>query len=206
VSNLISAVEIMEQGLATVFQQMLQLKSDVDYLPPAQAKLFKRLSSQLYTKTFTDLMKIVNDRNDLLQKIRTQPGLEYFLLPKSYHALCQASHGGPIVILNSHKYHCDGIIILNPISEPVHVALPNVTIDFVKSQRTMLKQLLGRCNVRNRGESEATRLFGQREQFSSKTSEECFADLLSWLWNYVVHPVYAVLEVVRNCCTSTVRN
>jgi tetratricopeptide (TPR) repeat protein len=195
-SDLTSAVELIEQGVATTFQQMLQLKPDLDLLPPEQADDLQRLSLALYSGTAADPSSLALKRRELLQNIRKQPNLEYFLLPKPYKVLCHASKGGPVVILNSHKDGCDGIIIPDPTSEPLHVAIPNATLDLLKSQQKLLKELLGRCSARNREESASTRLFGRQEGFSSGTVEECFTDLLTWLWNNVVNPVYQVLATV----------
>ncbi|KAJ6574123.1 CHAT domain-containing protein [Mycena capillaripes] len=192
-SDLLAAVKILEQGLATIFQQMLQLKTNVDGLPPAQATQFLDLSSQLYSGTFNTLIGVVADRNKLLKDIRKQPGFEHFLLPKSYDVLRYASRGGPVVILSSHKDHCDAIVLLNPTSDPVHVPLPMVRLELLKSQRALLKELLGQCNVRNREQSLSSRLFGQREQFSNKSTQDSFQDMLHWLWTNVVSIVYEVL-------------
>ncbi|KAJ7451978.1 CHAT domain-containing protein [Mycena latifolia] len=193
-SDLKSAIVIMEQGLATIFQQMLQLKTDVDRLQPEDAENFKRLSAELYTGTHSSHMDTVDQRNKLLQNIRQQPGLEHFLRPKPYNVLSLASQGGPVVILNSHKDCCDGIIILNPTSKPVHVALPNVKLDQLELQQILLKELLEMCSVRTRRDAASTRLFGQQEQFRTRSSEESFADILAWLWSHVVSPVYQLLE------------
>jgi hypothetical protein len=195
ISNLHSAVEIMEQGLATIFQQMLQLTTDVDGLEPDQITKFRNLSSQLYTGTFSDSFSLVNDRNKLLEEIRKEPGNKYFLRPKPYKVLCHAAQGGPVITLNSHRNHCDAIIIVNSTSDPVHVPLPNVTLDALKSCREDLKQLLTRCNVRTR-ENSSSRLFGKREQFSYKPAQQCFADILDWLWVHVVAPIYESLALV----------
>jgi tetratricopeptide (TPR) repeat protein len=191
-----AAVEILEQGLATIFQQMLQLKTDVDALPQDQAGKLLDLSSQLHGGKTVNPISVVEDRNKLLQEIRKQPGFEHFLLPKFYNVLGRASQGGPVVILTSHKDHCDAIILPNPTSAPAHVPLPTVTLELLKSQRKMLKDLLGRCNVRNRGQSSSSRLFGQREDISKKPTQECFEDMLNWLWIHVVSPVYQVLQLV----------
>ncbi|KAJ7482524.1 CHAT domain-containing protein [Mycena latifolia] len=177
--NLISAIEIMEQGLATIFQQMLQLKTDVDHLHPDLAETFRNVSSQLYTSPRS--LRLLNDRLELLKEIRKEPGLEYFLLPKPYSVLCHVSQGGPVVILTSHKDHCDSIIIVSPTSEPVHILLPD--------------ELLDHSNVRLRGQSSSSRLFGQRERYSSKSTQECFAEMLNWLWTHVVCPVYEALKL-----------
>ncbi|KAJ7476523.1 CHAT domain-containing protein [Mycena latifolia] len=193
-SNLTSAIEIMEQGLGTIFQQILQLKTDTDELPVEQAKQLQELSYKLYSGTTDDASKVARQRQELLEEIRSQPGLKFFLLPKPYKVLCQASQGGPVIILNSGFYSSDGIIILNPTSEPVHVPLPKATTNELKRHRSSLKELLERCNVRTRGDSAATRLFGGPEVFSSKTTEQCFAEMLTWLWTRVVSPVYKALN------------
>ncbi|KAJ7855708.1 CHAT domain-containing protein, partial [Mycena leptocephala] len=189
------AVEFLEQGLATIFQQMLQLKTNVDALPADQARTFIELSSKLYSGQLTDSpISIVEDREKLLDDIRKQPGFEYFLLPKSYSVLCHAAQGGPVIILTSHKAHCDAIILLNPTSDPVHVPLPTVTLDLLKSQRGILTDLLRYGNVRNRSQSSSSRLFAWCEQFAHKSTQEYFQDLLNWLWINVGGPVYTVLK------------
>ncbi|KAJ7724723.1 CHAT domain-containing protein [Mycena maculata] len=149
-SNLYSAVEFFEQGLATTFQQMLQLKPDLDMLPPEQAEHLRQLSHEIYSGISNNPSKVVLERQELLQIICKQPGLQHFLLPPPYRVLCHASQQGPVVMLNSHKDGCDGIIILNPMSDPVHVAFPNASL---KSQQSTLKKLLNRCDVRTHGES-----------------------------------------------------
>ncbi|KAJ6483513.1 CHAT domain-containing protein [Mycena vitilis] len=193
-SNLRDAVVFMEQGLATVFQQMLQLKPDLKALPSDQAVELSDLSAQLYNGTSRNPIRVVDDRNKLLEDIRKKPGLESFLRPRSYHVLCQASQGGPIVILSSHPAGCDGILILNPISEPVHIEFPGVTPDILKSQKQALNELLGRCNVRTRDEAPSTRLLGRRQNYSCKPTHQCFQELLGWLWTNVVQPVYQGLK------------
>ncbi|KAF7369513.1 hypothetical protein MVEN_00281100 [Mycena venus] len=196
-SKLTSAVEIMEQGMATIFQQTLQLRTDVGELPMEQAQEFTRLSSKLHSGTITDtteIMDMVTRRNEVLAKIRQKPHLKNFLKPKPYHILRQAAQGGPVVILNSSGNHCDAILILNPISDPVHIPLPNVKLELLKSTQARLRELLGESNIRNRGQATSTRLFGKQEFFRTQTTEESFADMLSCLWMYVVAPVYQVLD------------
>ncbi|KAJ7807941.1 CHAT domain-containing protein, partial [Mycena leptocephala] len=116
------------------------------------------------------------------------------LHPKSYDVLRHAAQGGPVIILTSHRAHCDAVILCNPTSDPVHVPLPTVTLDLLKSQRDMLKSLLRYCNVRNRSQSSSSRLFAWCEQFAHKSTQECFQDLLNWLWINVVTPVYDGLK------------
>jgi hypothetical protein len=154
------------------------------------------LNCQLYTQTFVDPIKTVTDRNILLAHIRKQPGFEGFLRPKSYNVLCHAFKGGAVIMLTSHKDHCDAIIILNPTSDPIHVPLPHVTLDGLKSQRDTLKALVYRCNLRNRGQSSSSRIFAGCEQFSHKPVQEYFEDMLNWLNSNVVSLVHQVLKSV----------
>ncbi|KAJ7713263.1 CHAT domain-containing protein [Mycena maculata] len=181
-SDLISAVQFFEQGLATTFQQMLQLRPDLDMLPAEYAEKLKQLSYELYSGTSDNPSRVARERQDLLQVIRKQPNLEHFLLPSF------PNH-------TSHEDGCDGIIILNSVSDPVHVTLPNTTADILQSQQTALKELLVHCGVRTRGDSASTRIFVYREGFNfrSRTIEEHFTDLLTQLWNNVVGPIYQAL-------------
>jgi hypothetical protein len=77
-------VEMLEQGLATRFPQMLQLKTDADPVPPQLAKKVFNLSSQLYDGRYAHSpVSIVEDSKKLLEEIHKQPGFEHFLRPKS---------------------------------------------------------------------------------------------------------------------------
>ncbi|KAJ7668956.1 CHAT domain-containing protein [Mycena rosella] len=189
-----SAVAILEQGVGTIFQQMLQLEPDVAKLSQMQAAQLQQLSFKLYSGTSSNPREVAAERKNLLDSIRKQQGLEYFLLPTPYSKLCDAAENGPVIILNSHADGSDAIIILNSALEPVHVALPNITIDLLRSQRDTLKDLLSHCGVRTREESDSTRLFGGREEFTSKTTNERFEEMLTWLGSNIVDPVCQALS------------
>ncbi|KAJ6527602.1 CHAT domain-containing protein [Mycena vulgaris] len=204
-NDLTSAVELVEQGIATIFQQMLQLKTDPDRLDSDEAEMFRKLSSGLYSGECADPMQATIERNKLLYHIHSKRGLRHFLLPKRYASLSSAAQGGPIVILNGHKDSCDGIIVLRPTKRfptstdrppdrPVHVTFPKVTLTQLQSQQSMLKELLGLCSARMRGQPVDSRLLARREGAISKSTQECFEDLLHWLWTCIVSRVYKVLK------------
>jgi hypothetical protein len=195
-TNLTTVIEILDQGLAIIFQQTLQLRTDPDELSSEDAQVFKKLSADLYSGTAVDAMTTAIQRKDLLDKIRKQPEHEYFLLPKPYIALCQASQRGPVVMLNSHGVKCDAIILLGPTLAPLHVPLTAATLVLLKSQKEMLHEVLNRCNVRTRDQAASTRLFGCRERYIARTTEECFNALLEWQWTNIVEPIYQALTLV----------
>ncbi|KAF8197304.1 CHAT domain-containing protein [Mycena galopus ATCC 62051] len=166
--NLTLAIELLEQGLATTFKLLLQLKPSGDaLLPKADDDQLKLLSSELFSGKSQNPHGVAIKRNALIKDIRTHPGFEHFLLPHPYQHLCQASENGPIIILNSHNDHCDGIILLHPTLDPLH-------------------------NIRAR-EAESIRLHGRSEGW--KSSEQFFEDMLAWLWSHIVVHLYKAMEL-----------
>ncbi|KAJ6545535.1 CHAT domain-containing protein [Mycena capillaripes] len=174
--ELTSAVEIIERGIAIIFQKMQQLTADVEKLPevlPDEEAKLMNISSELYTRNSSDSIPLVIASN------KAQSGFENPLHAKDYNRLSQAAQGGPIIILNSHSDHCDGIIILYPTSAPIHVPLPEVTHELLKNQRTLLEQLQQ----------------GHHLHFiPSQSFNELWVVLLSWIWTHIVDPVYQSLE------------
>ncbi|KAF8217960.1 CHAT domain-containing protein [Mycena galopus ATCC 62051] len=191
--NLPLAIELLEQGLATTFKQLLQLKPSGDtLLPKVDADRLKLLSSELFSGKSEDPQGVAIKRNVLIKDIRTRPGFGHFLLPHPYKHLCQASQNGPIIILNSHNDHCDGIILLHPTLDPLHVPLPGVTFHELEHQRTSLKDFLFQQNIRSR-EAESIRLDGRRAGW--KPTEQFFEDMLAWLWSHIVVHIYKAMEL-----------
>ncbi|KAJ7272326.1 CHAT domain-containing protein [Mycena rebaudengoi] len=186
--NLPLAIELLEQGLGTTFQQLLQLKTNLDFLPKEDADKLKLLSVDLYSGNAEHPQRVAADRNTLINEIRNRPGLKNFLHPKPYRDLCHVSQHGPIVILNSHHDHCDSIILLNPTSDPLHIALPSVSVDRLKAQKSLLRDLIKGRNVRSRGLPQA-RLYGCQEGI-----EVGLDGFLSWIWTCIVQPIYVALS------------
>ncbi|KAJ7229358.1 CHAT domain-containing protein, partial [Mycena rebaudengoi] len=186
--NLQLAIELLEQGLGTTFQQLLQLKINLDFLPQGEAEKLKLLSVELYSGNALHPQRVAANRNTLINEIRNRPGLENFLRPKPYSDLCQVSQHGPIIILNSHLDHCDSIILLNPTSDPLHIALPSVSVDHLKAQKSLLRDLIKGRNVRSR-EPPPARLYGYQEGI-----ELGMDGFLSWVWTCIVQPIYVALN------------
>ncbi|KAJ7280595.1 CHAT domain-containing protein [Mycena rebaudengoi] len=190
--NLPLAVELLEQGLGTTFQQLLQLKTNFDFLPQKEADKLRLLSIDLYSGTAQHPQRVAADRNTLINEIWSRPGLENFLRPKPYRDLCQASQHGPIVVLNSHHDHCDSIILLNPTSDPLHLPLPSVSVHHLKAQKSLLRDLVKGRNVRSR-ELPQARLYGYQEGI-----EVGLDGYLSWVWTCIVQPIYVALNAVSS--------
>ncbi|KAJ7256680.1 CHAT domain-containing protein [Mycena rebaudengoi] len=186
--NLPFAIELLEQGLGTTFQQLLQLKTNLDFLPQEEANKLALLSVDLYSGKAEHPQRAAADRNTLINEIRNRPGLENFLRPKPYTDLGQVSQHGPIVILNSHDDHCDSIILLNPTSDPLHIALPSVSVLLLKAQKSLLRHLIRGRNVRSRELPQA------QLRMYQEGIEVGMDGYLSWVWTCIVQPIYVVLN------------
>ncbi|KAJ7201909.1 CHAT domain-containing protein [Mycena pura] len=187
------AIELLEQGMATAFQRLLQLKPDIQGVPQALADQLQSLSSQLYSGTAKNSQRLAVERNQILEKIRALDGLRGFLLPRPYSELRQASKHGPVVILNSHETRCDSLILMNPDAEPFQLELKGVTLRDLEQHRAYLKEILARSSITVR-EPASTRLKAEREGSNSKPTQERFCDLLAWLWTNVVEHIYKALK------------
>ncbi|KAJ7263794.1 CHAT domain-containing protein, partial [Mycena rebaudengoi] len=186
--NLPLAIELLEQGLGTTFQQLLQLKTNLDFLPQEEADKLALLSVDLYSGKSEHPQRVAADRNTLVNEIRNRPGLENFLCPKQYTDLCQVSQHGPIVILNSQHDHCDSIILLNPTSDPLHIALPSVSVHLLKAQKSLLRHLIRGRKVRSRELPQACLHMYQ------EGIEVGMDGYLSWVWTCIVQPIYVALN------------
>ncbi|KAM7217476.1 CHAT domain containing protein [Rhypophila decipiens] len=100
----------------------------------------------------------------LLDKIRTRPGFEGFLLPPSVQQMTAAASDGPIVVVNISRFRCDAFLITRPKGITV-TKLPNLT--------------------RRRIDQEAERL--------QKSVGFHMAPALEWLWDDICCPVLDAL-------------
>ncbi|KAJ7692212.1 CHAT domain-containing protein [Mycena rosella] len=158
-SNLRLAIELVEQGLATTLQRLLQLTPSLEHLPQCDADELLQLSAQLYgersQRSTGDPAQhsFATRRNNLISEIRSRPGFEDFLSPKRFEALRQAAQGGPVIVLSSHETHCD-------------------------THRFALKGIVnGRDESRH---TEPIRLQAELEGF--QPPEEMLEDMLDWIW------------------------
>ncbi|KAJ7278327.1 CHAT domain-containing protein [Mycena rebaudengoi] len=165
------------------------------------AEKLQSLSSELYSGTSENAREIGKEWSGLLKVIEERATHQYrlgpkpFVGPKRFAELTEAAREGPVIILNSHEDHCDAIVVQHAAYSfnLLHVPLPDVSVKTLKHQRLILHELLGECNVRSRV-PDFTRLFGFQERFTSKPVQECFEDLLSWLWTNIVSPIYNALD------------
>jgi TPR repeat protein len=132
--NLKKAVELLEQGRSVLWQQTLQLRSDLAELRAVNEHLSSRL---MEVRAFLDRprtepeliqgedvkadlsQEVIASRHrelarqwdDLIRQVRNIPGFETFLEPTPFSRLQKASAGGPVIVVNISNRRCDALII-----------------------------------------------------------------------------------------------
>jgi len=199
------AVELLEQGLAVIYQQLLQLRDEFSILAmhhPSLAQQLRHVSLQLQGCTFqtSSIIKVplissaqehnphllVMDWKKIIKKIRKLPHFTHFLLPPSYQTLSVAAHHGPIIMINCMASHSDAIILFSPNRPIQHVAFPGVSVQTARDQLEIFRstvieaQELDKC-----GQDNAQKYSAQMVLHS----------VISWLWSMIVSPVFDALHM-----------
>lgn len=211
-----TAVEWLEQGRSIVWGQLLQLRTPLDELRkeyPALAERLLRVSRELESISARDPLLRVRDtgdlniaspeqqarrhralakeRDNLVVEVRSSPGFERFLLPKTFSQLTAAAHSGPVVILNASERRCDALIVTAGADDPLHVPLPDITFSEVVALQSTLQNLLD-----NGGRLVSVPEPDRAARLTSKqlSANDVFKRILSELWKKVVHSILERLE------------
>jgi CHAT domain-containing protein len=181
--DLEGAIQLVDQGLATALQQSMQLKTRPrESLVPSDEQKLETLSFLIYdgSTSLDDRRTAVKLRENVLAKIRRQPGLTHFLQCKPYSQISNAATNGPVVILNSHENRCDAIILHKPGAAPLHLQLGNIHHKLALKIQTF-KHLVGSRAPNYTREG---------------TNDMDLNGLLEWLEQWIVSPVYKKLKEV----------
>lgn len=120
-------------------------------------------------------LQAINEIDDLLVCIRQLPDFEGFLLPPSPETLVAMTMEGPIVIFNTSMFRSDAIIMATGGIKSIR--LPQLEYSEVKDRMKRLHSLVR----------------GKRATYSSRTEQ--LDQLLLWLWNVAVKPVFDELKL-----------
>ena len=200
-----TAVEWLEQGRSVIWNQLLQLRTPYDELQqnhPEDAANLRSLSSQLEGLTSRNTLNpnrgtgapridyhgLAYNREELLKRIRRQPGFDRFLLSKQFSQLRLAASKGPVVMVNTSDTRCDALVLMPGLCHPIHVPLKDVVLHNVLGWQRKL-MLCGR-SIKN--DSDVQRLKGIR---ISDDGREGLPHVLERLWYCVAQPVLNALSI-----------
>ncbi|KIJ59900.1 hypothetical protein HYDPIDRAFT_140089 [Hydnomerulius pinastri MD-312] len=183
------AVELLEQGRALLWTQLARLESPLAGLQSHSerghdlAREFKDLSDKMRSFTnhsqgqgdssdTTQYFKTLHSWEEVVRKIRLEPGFSRFLLPPLFMELREAACNGPVIIVNASKHGCDLLIVLHSQS-PLRVPSVEVSLEDVKRLSSKFVRLIEDHDVNRRN---------------------LIIEALRELWQKIVHPVVQVLQ------------
>ncbi|KAH8798075.1 CHAT domain-containing protein [Flagelloscypha sp. PMI_526] len=208
------AVEWMEQGRSIVWSQLRQLRSpvlDLQAAHPLLAQEFQEVQRSIEMSFLRhDITNQANTpvdsleqqaqahrrntqrREDLLTKIRAEPGFESFLRPQKFSALSKACEGCLVVLLTASEGDCDALII-SPSGSITHLSFPNVSQDDMSDLLTQWESSR-LTRLENRGD-ESPAAIGNRGEGPAILDVNPMTTLLSDLWEKIVHPIVKKTEL-----------
>jgi tetratricopeptide (TPR) repeat protein len=202
------AAKVLEQGLAVIYQQLLQLRDEFSVLTmhhPSLAQKLRNVSLQLQscTSQTSSTIKVpgttsaqqnnphllVMEREKIIKKIRKLPQFTHFLLPSAYQTLSLAAQHGPVVMINCMASHSDAIILLSPHRPIQHVAFPGVSLQTAREQLEILRNTV----------IDAQKFDKHSEDTAQKDNAQIILhSVVSWLWSMIVSPVFDALHMASN--------
>ncbi|KAF6765337.1 CHAT domain-containing protein [Ephemerocybe angulata] len=139
--------EILAQEIANVSQKLesagsSRVQSHVDM------SLSEKMSLEVEARAHSDLAK---EWDDLLRRARAIRGFECFLMPSPSSAIMlHLPESGPIIVINVNKSRCDALALLAGLDEPLHIPLPNFSIDKATKYRKIFDDQLRARKLRAR--------------------------------------------------------
>ncbi|KAF6764573.1 CHAT domain-containing protein, partial [Ephemerocybe angulata] len=216
------ALEWLEQGRCLVWNQLNNLRTPLDSLRIKDENLAQeianvsqklesagssrvqshvdmplpeKMSLEAEARAHSDLAE---ERDTLLKRARALPGFESFLKPSPCSAIMShLPESGPIIVINVDEHRCDALALLAGMEEPLHIPLPNFSVDKANKYRNIFDQQLRTHRLRAR-EVEVTlspdEQRGLRRAPIGKNGEDLSVyRALRGLWEEVVEPILDAL-------------
>ncbi|CUS09062.1 unnamed protein product, partial [Tuber aestivum] len=157
-----------------VFAQFDNLRVEIDSPIDRMNCASDDASDQHQSRSISRHWEAVNEMEDILKRIRGLPGYDGFLLPPAQDTLMKMAANGPIVVFNSTIYRSDAIIVTT--SAITSLELPALSYDETFSRMNQLAS------------------FGGGSPIKRGQDTKRMKDLLLWLWDAAVGPVFDHLE------------
>jgi tetratricopeptide (TPR) repeat protein len=207
-----TAVELLEQGRSVLWNQALNLRSDLARLAEKSPALAERLDNlrkfldtpaaglaqqrddnTLEARAADEGLDVIDRRRQkardwdtALLEARALDGFEHFLTAPRYSELAASQTAeGPTVVVNASPYGCHALIIAADSARPELVSLPGMTIESALIQADKLGGTLHEALNPLHAGHDWSRL------------QQAVFEVLGWLWDTVTEPVLAALDYTR---------
>jgi hypothetical protein len=193
------AAEVVEQGRAVLWADMLQLRQGDASLWRSQPELAARLhalaaaldapdentdSSLAHSRTVDNRMALAVEWDEIVARVRTDTDPD-FLRPARLADLLPTPAHGPVVIVNVSKHRCDALIVTSAGVRPVPLpSLSAADIDrYTARYMDAYGRLAGTVTLQTGGRTPA------------EDPDRALARVLEWLWDAVAEPVLTALGI-----------
>ncbi|KAJ3535084.1 hypothetical protein NMY22_g6647 [Coprinellus aureogranulatus] len=224
------ALEFLEQGRCLVWTQLNSLRTPLDSLRSHDRQLANRVtkvsaqlehagSSRRHAGSTTSLheklkledealehVNLAKQWDSLLEEVRSKPGFETFLQPPTSATLLQhLPESGAVVVINVDKKRCDAIALMAGLDEPLHIPLPNFSLEKANTYREDLRHRRSVNHIRVRdagGPDQEVDCSDERAAIqgpigSRKKPVRDMAGVLRGLWVGVVKPILEALAFTK---------
>ncbi|KAF5311202.1 hypothetical protein D9611_013029 [Ephemerocybe angulata] len=152
-----------------------------------------------------DNLNLARQWDKLLEEVRVIPGFESFLKPVSCTTLLQhLPDSGPVIVINIDTRRCDAIALLPGRDQPLHIPLPDFSLELCNQYREGLTARLQSFHLRYRGESA---LLASEDVDDGRgirpvhlrgiNGETVIRTILKGLWEKLVTPILQRLELLK---------
>ncbi|MGW3645629.1 CHAT domain-containing protein [Streptomyces sp. NPDC000878] len=188
------AVELLEQGRSVLWSQILDTREDltalravrpdlVDRLTEVRAALDVQIDHDFAGRAPTgagDRTASARSWDRLVAEVRSLPGFQGFLKPRSFEELSVSAAEGPVVVVNLSALRCDALVIVDGAVRVV--PLPGLDPERLVEH---LNDVFGTFDDPPAGLAAVVR------------AHLTVTSLLEWLWTAVTGPVLAAVGPVR---------
>ncbi|MEU4435218.1 CHAT domain-containing protein [Nocardia rhamnosiphila] len=190
------ALRLLEAGRAVLLNRTVQVRADTTELMDRHPDLggdFVRLREQLNRSgagrfpgasadPAPDRHRLAREFEEVLTRIRTQPGFETFALPPSTGQLVAQAGHGPVVAFSIGRYGSDALLLT---ADGIScLPLPALSVEAVRDRTRTFREAL---NTAAHGVTGSERQAAQRQLSAT----------LEWLWDNATGPVLEALGFHR---------
>jgi tetratricopeptide (TPR) repeat protein len=203
------AVEMLEQGRAIFWTHILKLRSQFDLVPEGYRQRLLELSrqlnrtsqagistnSRLVEHAITIRRQQTEEYHCLVEKVRSLPGLERFMLRDQIEHLSGVARDGPVVILVASLAGCHAIVLRGPHPDDIYsISLPTLSIQWLTESSCGWRTMTAgeRLSVAS-GEDRLHVKKGPKP--SQQTLTDTADGMLEKLWVNVAGPVIRSLDL-----------
>lgn len=221
------ALEWLEQGRCLVWNQLNNLRTPLDDLASFDSQLaddLSRISQSLENAglrdesvligTDADIMvekmalqdeatasvKLAQEWEQLLEKIRDIPKFKDFLRPTRYcDLIARLPKAGPVVVINVHEDRCDTVALVPGTDDPPHIHLDQFSYEDAVRLLQVLRSHLSAHRARIVEESDELEPVNEtRGVVPFVMIGETMEDVLRELWLGVVKPILNALNILAS--------